>query len=459
MCGINVSFIGPEHVGLMNRSIMHRGMRSHVWHDDHVALGHVRLPIQGLDPKYDMPYHYKNWVVCFVGEIYNHPKITQHHHESDVEVLAQAWDNYGPEAFQYFDGMWSVVIYDKVNHTLHLLIDQLAKKPMYYRDTPLCMSSEIKALTFHPYVPDPYYYGAVGKWGYCPRDHVFDYNITKMKSGMHNKIDTVTGGFSSTQYIRLDRRQSPLVETIREAVHNRLISDIPIAVLCSGGLDSSIVLHHVLEVTEDITVFHVENEDDTLDHLNIPSSVKVIDVTLEDVDTMEAMFWNEGPVDLGSMLPQLAIARAIGDHGFHVAISGDGADEVFGGYRRTQWYDSQFTDIFDELQYYHLPRLDKLMMSQTIELRCPFLAPRVIEAGFGMDYPDRINKCGLREAYRGLLSDQIIEGRKIPLKTHALKKDPEQYRYDLLEMFQAGVVPRYYLTEESQAVRRMVEKL
>jgi hypothetical protein len=116
-------------------------------------------------------------------------------------------------------------------------------------------------------------------------------------------------------------------------------------------------------------------------------------------------------------------------------MTGDGADEVFGGYRRASEYDSQWSDVFCELPYYHLPRLDRVMMRETIELRSPFLAPAVVAHGLSLPRELRTQKQALKRAFKGLVPDRIINRPKHPLKTEAVKTGGIGYRQQLVEAF------------------------
>ena len=98
-------------------------------------------------------------------------------------------------------------------------------------------------------------------------------------------------------------------------------------------------------------------------------------------------------------------------------LTGDGADELFGGYRRSQDYDSQMSDVFLELPYYHLPKLDRVMMHSTTEVRSPFLAPYMVKFAMSLPYSERINKKHLKEAVSRFIPEEIINRKKVPLKT------------------------------------------
>jgi asparagine synthase (glutamine-hydrolysing) len=135
------------------------------------------------------------------------------------------------------------------------------------------------------------------------------------------------------------------------------------------------------------------------------------------------------------MIPQLALSIAIKEQGINVALSGDGADEIFGGYKRSMEYDSQYSDIFEELVFYHLPRLDKLMMAHTVELRSPFMSKPIIEFGLGLPYKYRINKHFLKEAFVDMIPTYIIGRKKLPLRTPFMGQDKKRWQKICIDTF------------------------
>jgi hypothetical protein len=109
--------------------------------------------------------------------------------------------------------------------------------------------------------------------------------------------------------------------------------------------------------------------------------------------------WNESPIDLGSVIPQFHLFEAVKKFsGYRFVLSGDGADELFGGYKRIHEFDSQKSDIFDELSYYHLPRLDKMSMAHTLELRSPFLNLDIVRFALHLPLQWRKDKQILKRA-------------------------------------------------------------
>jgi asparagine synthase (glutamine-hydrolysing) len=149
--------------------------------------------------------------------------------------------------------------------------------------------------------------------------------------------------------------------------------------------------------------------------------------------------WNESPIDLGSVVPQYLLFDAIKKGtDTRIVLSGDGADEMFGGYRRIDEYDSQGSDIFHELTYYHLPRLDKMSMAHTLELRNPFLNLELVQLATALPMELRKHKTVLKKAFKGLVPDSVIERKKHPLKNEKIVKDPMEYRIEAIERFKSG---------------------
>ena len=152
---------------------------------------------------------------------------------------------------------------------------------------------------------------------------------------------------------------------------------------------------------------------------------------------MEKKFESMGsPMDLGSVGPQIGLAEQLKVDNIHVALSGDGADEFFGGYKRNLYSDYRWFDIFVELVNYHHPRLDSAMLGNTIELRNPLSALPLLNFVMTMPYEERMNKSWLRaKALEMGLPAKICMTEKIPLKTADIKEDPLQVREQSVERF------------------------
>lgn len=449
MCGLNVVLRDPSLSELtqMALDMQHRGTGPHrVGKYGSTGFAHVRLPIVGLDDEFSSPFEYGGWVFLFVGEIVNFREIGPEA-RCDIEVLARLWVDHGPECVWLLDGFWSFAAFNKNDPgRVYVVTDFLAKKPLYFRRDRLAISSEILPLTrLGPCHLDQTYMSSVRKWGYHPGDRTWCEQVRKIPAGTLMVLDDQDGlavwdtEFDQIQPL-LGATSMDLAGAIKTAVERRVTaSDVPIGLLLSGGLDSSIIYKLASGVRGDITLYHVENDEAKyVDMLNPVEDVVKIALPPVHLDTV--LRANEGPVDLGSMMAQYALGQAIDER---VVLSGDGADELFGGYRRAFQYDSQRSDVFEELVYYHLPRLDKLMMRGTIELRSPFLARNVVRMALALPRRDRTGKAWLKYVFEGLVPNTIINRPKIPLRSEVYADNPEAWRHKLADRWEEIATMEY----------------
>jgi asparagine synthase (glutamine-hydrolysing) len=226
-----------------------------------------------------------------------------------------------------------------------------------------------------------------------------------------------------------------------ESVQNRLVSrNYPISILVSGGLDSAIIAGILKEMNANVTWFSIENGEtpfvnDLSSHLSTP--VNFLDYSMDsDKNALIYAKWNESPIDLGSVIPQYHLFEAIKKNtDYRIVISGDGSDELFGGYSRIHEYDSQRSDIFEELSFYHLPRLDKMSMAHTLELRSPFLNLDIVRFAMHLPLEWRKDKKILKDTFGPLLPASIVDRKKEALKNPEIKQDKIAYRYKAVDLF------------------------
>jgi asparagine synthase (glutamine-hydrolysing) len=146
--------------------------------------------------------------------------------------------------------------------------------------------------------------------------------------------------------------------------------------------------------------------------------------------------WNESPIDLGSVIPQYHLFESIRKNtDYRIVISGDGSDELFGGYSRIHEYDSQKSDIFQELSFYHLPRLDKMSMAHTLELRSPFLNNDIIRFAMHLPLEWRTDKKILKDTFGPMLPDSVVNRKKEALKNPEIKENKLAYRQKAVGLF------------------------
>lgn len=438
MCGINVATGWYyDKVDRMNEATKHRGVSQAVYSNGEqaIGIGHVRLPIQGLGRVGDQPIFIGDHVFAFVGEFLNY-KEKEPMAKTDGPTAARAYLEEGPIGLSRFDGFWSMVHFDKERGVLRVIQDPIGKKPTYFHVSGegLIISSELKGLmAVHEFEDDELNLSATLKFGYCPDNTTPLKSVRRIPGGCVLEYSIRDNSICIWPYVLIEPEAGNLRELMTTAVRNRLVSDVPVSLLLSGGLDSTIVYQLTKELTTDFTVFHVDNEEaEYLNYLDFPSSVKVIPVSLDNpTDLGTILRANEGPSDMGSVIPQYELAKAIRRHGLDVAISGDGADELFGGYKRASEYDSQYSDIFHELPSYHLPRLDKLMMAHTIELRCPFLSIPVIQHAMTIPHRHRTCKQVLKEVFADIVPKAIRDRVKEPLRHSEARKSKADWRNTL----------------------------
>lgn len=455
MCGINLSY-GKENIIRMNQLLGHRGIRAkYVELKDDFYIGHVRLPIQGVNQRWDQPLEGAGITGALVGEVLNFHEFG-YSNENDLPTIMGEFIRRGRDAFWDFDGFWAVVIYNQLTDNIHIYTDYLAKKPLYMRRDPFAVSSEIKALVpLGPTTFDRLYFASVSKWGYCPDTLTPFKEIWKIPEGTEvtYNIKENTIGFDTYMTMK-PKAEDPLSTLLENSVKNRAVSDVPISILMSGGLDSTIIYYLLREYIDELTIFHIDNEERYyLNQIDFREKDKIIPISLpdeppEDQELRQILFMNDGPVDLGSMIQQYYLSREIKKHGIRVCLSGDGADELFGGYRRAKVYDSQYSDIFHELVYYHLPRLDKMMMAHTVELRCPFLARPIIEWSMGLPWKLRTEKQLLKKWFGHLIPEKILNRKKKALKHSQVIKNKNAWRYRLIDIYKdlykwKGVIDEY----------------
>jgi asparagine synthase (glutamine-hydrolysing) len=462
MCGILLTLDGSD--SSLN-SIQHRGIEKTVIEKDGVFLCHHRLPIQTLDgDEWNQPREISKGIyLMFNGEIFNYDRSK---FSSDIEYLCSLFSVYRGGSFEMFcamflphvqtwDGFWSIVIYDSNTGDVICFTDPLGKKLLYYSEKGE-ISSEIKSLAYSQSPIDWAFISKVRKWGYNTDDRTPYSDVKRFLPNTIYFYNLQSPDFKTTfkEYYRIWNHPIPalmgksyedhmewLWRKMFESVKNRLLSkDYPISLLVSGGLDSSIIAAILEGTGSDVTWYSIENgESEYVKILEERFNKKVKFLSYEMGDDLNReiyQYWNETPIDLGSVIPQYHLFKTIKENSQHrIVLSGDGADELFGGYSRIHEYDSQSSDIFDELTFYHLPRLDKMSMAHTLELRNPFLNLEIVNFALHLPLEWRKDKKILKDTFGPLLPDEIVNRKKAPLKNPGIKEDKISYRYKAVDLF------------------------
>jgi asparagine synthase (glutamine-hydrolysing) len=336
-----------------------------------VGLGHRRLSIIDLSAAGRMPMSNETgdvWAV-FNGEIYNFAELRRElesrghrfRSQTDSEVVIHGYEEWGTACFARLEGMFALAIWDRRQRRLVLARDITGEKPLYYvhrAGTVLAFGSTVRALLAWPFVNrdiDAEALRLYAEFGFVPAPRCIVQGLSKLEPAtfavFSESGDPVIEKYWSFEEATSKRRDDltlesavdSLHELLRDAVRSRLVSDVPLGAFLSGGVDSSLVVALMAEVSpQTVRTFTIGFRDPQFDeshyahrvakHLGVENTTMVLgaDEVLRELDAVTNAF--DEPMADYSVLPSLAVARLARRH-VTVALTGDGADEVFGGYR------------------------------------------------------------------------------------------------------------------------------
>jgi asparagine synthase (glutamine-hydrolysing) len=378
MCGIAGIFYAtadtpppPHHIKAMTDAIAHRGPDGEGFYlAPGIALGHRRLaiidPIGGAQPMYNED---RSIAIVFNGEIYNFETLRDDlaaaghifTNRCDTEAIIHAWEQYGPACVDHLTGMFAFALWDQRRKTLFCARDRLGKKPFYYTwiNGNFAFASEIAALatlpgftaSIRPEAVDSFF-----TYGYVPEPGTIFENLEKLPAASTLTIDRALSTPRIARYWQPRPAVAPLTEAeaapelrqrFRTAVAQRLVSDVPLGAFLSGGVDSSAVVAAAatLRTTQldTFTIGFEGAEDETPYAHQVADLYRTRHHTERAAATdmiagarLQAKIFGE-PFGDSSSVPTLTVCRLARRHAT-VALSGDGGDEVFGGYRRHHWH-------------------------------------------------------------------------------------------------------------------------
>ncbi len=376
MCGIAGLFhietakpVDPARVRMMTDAQLHRGPDgSGVWTAQGVGLGHRRLSIIDLGGG-AQPMHSDDGAisVTYNGEIYNFAEVRAEleakgavfRTHSDTEVILHGWRAWGPDMLSWFNGMFALALYDAGRAALFLARDRLGVKPLHYvalADGSVAFASELKGLLANPAVrrePSPQAIEDYFALGYVPDDACFVAGVKKLQAGHFLLLERGKPLPAPRQWWDVDfsKRasgsqadlESAMLEHLRQGVRSRMVADVPLGAFLSGGVDSSSVVALMAEASRSAVQtcsigFDSAAHDETryadaiakrfaTDHRKRtvdPDDFSAIDVLTQAFDE---------PFADASALPTWRVCQ-LARETVTVALSGDGADEIFAGYRR-----------------------------------------------------------------------------------------------------------------------------
>jgi len=374
MCGIiGISSIIPiekrDWLVLGRDSMRHRGPdgKGIFWSTDgRVGLGHRRLSILDLTEGGHQPMSTLDGQIAIVfnGEIYNHSELRQKLRKtghvfqstSDTEVILKAYKEWGRDCVKHLHGMFAFAIYDHAQANVFLARDRAGEKPLFYNISKgeLRFASELKALTSDPNFSkcvDRRAFDCYLSMGYIPGDLCILEGVNKLPAAHTLNFNLKDGSFKILRYWDLpdltsvDYCQDDLLDELENlleaSVRRQLVADVPVGLLLSGGVDSSLITALAARSESKIKTFTVGfsgNKDyDESAHAQLIAQHFDTDHTLleagdvkPEIMSLLARQYDEPIVD-SSMIPTFLVSQQIGKH-CKVALGGDGGDELFGGY-------------------------------------------------------------------------------------------------------------------------------
>ena len=376
MCGITGIFdtrgmraVNAAVLQRMNDSQQHRGPDEGSVHiEPGVGFGHRRLSIidiaTGQQPLFNED---GSVVVVFNGEIYNYQDLIpelqaaghRFHTKSDTEVIVHAWEQWGEDCVKRFRGMFAFVLWDRNRQTLFMARDRLGVKPLYYAlldDGTLLFGSELKSLLAHgglkrdidPLAVEEYFalgYVAEPRCIFRQARKLPPAHMLSIRRGqpMADPKEYWDVHFTLGNPSSVEDACAELVEQLRESVQLRLMSEVPLGAFLSGGVDSSAVVAAMARLSAGpVNTCSIAFDDPQFNESQFAQMVatryrtnhRVETVRSDDFDLIDtlARLYDEPYAD-SSAIPTYRVCQLARKH-VTVALSGDGGDESFGGYRR-----------------------------------------------------------------------------------------------------------------------------
>ncbi len=374
MCGINGIFSTSgvpkikERIEKMNEAIHHRGpdAQNSFVDNEKVGLGHVRLSIIDVQERSNQPMltRSKSWGIIFNGEIYNYQELKEELTydfitDSDTEVILAAVEEKGVDWFlKKANGMFAMALYNLTEKKLFLIRDRMGIKPLYYfmNEEQLIFSSEIKGILSSGLIEASFNEAAVDEYlanRYVRSPYTFFENVFQIPPGTYLSIDedcnyemkeywTIPEDFNVSEDYDEEAIAKKFEEQLVKAIKYRLIADVPLGAYLSGGVDSSLITA--------VTALHKEEKVNTytigFDELNEFNYSKLIaelyntdhhQIRLKKDDYIgnweKLIKFKDAPLGVPNEIPLAVMSDKLKEK-ITVVLSGEGADELMGGYGR-----------------------------------------------------------------------------------------------------------------------------
>ena len=463
MCGIIGGnwFTSEKQTKSHLKKIIHRGRDASIVDEiDGVFVGHNRLSIQDLSSTANQPMWNGDKTVCIVynGELWDSnytnelkDKITiPFKTKSDTEIILNAYCEFGTDSFKDLDGMFSFAIVDIKLNKVFVVRDYVGELPLWYaidNDGKLVFCSEKKGL---------------------PLSELYEKQVKAIYPGTFLEYDYKTLEHQTTTYYKLpteiinDDRET-IVTNIRtmleEAVKVKMVSDVPICTILSGGIDSVITTYILSRIKPDIEAFVVsmgdgDTKNDDIKYARIAAKefgVKLHEIILTEKDVEDAVNETLYVIEqsrwqnVGSAIAQIALSKKINELGFKVVFSGDLSDEIWGSYGHIQayhWrpddYDKARRKLVEDVHKTNfLTTNQSIMWGGTVEVRTPYSWRPFVE--YTLNIPPLYQKEGghmkplLRAAFKGEISDELLYRPKVYFAKGCRTGDMMEAKKDILK--------------------------
>ena len=380
MCGIVGVFdyrnsrgaVREEQIVRMRETLHHRGPDAEgVWisEDGRVGLGHRRLSIVDISGGAQPMIGDRGEVLVFNGEIYDYPRLRRTLEQEgvtfrtncDTEVILALYAKYGKACIEHLTGMFAFALWDPNTEELFFARDRVGEKPFHWADVDgvMIFGSEIKAVLAHPLVTPAVNESQVGPYLtnlVTTAPQTLFAGISKLAPGVMGVCDA--NGVRTRKYWDLlsprswsDTTLDEAVTTVRSmldrSVHDRLLSDVPIGVLLSGGLDSTVLVALLREQAEGLATFSVGYDEHTqfderaearrvAQHFRTDHHEVVVTEQTMLAGLPAIIHHQDEPLSDPVVLPQHFVCGLAREHGVKVVLCGEGSDELFWGYTRYQ---------------------------------------------------------------------------------------------------------------------------
>ena len=443
MCGIIGGnwFTSSKQAHTQLQKIIHRGRNASIVDEiDSVFVGHNRLSIQDLSSAANQPMWNEDKTVCIVynGELWDSIETselkkslkTKFITKSDTEIILNAYCELGTKSFELLDGMFSFCIVDSKINKIFVVRDYVGELPLWYaidNDGKLVFCSEKKGL---------------------PISELYEKQVKAVYPGTYIEYNYKTLEHQTITYYKLPNQiinddRETIVKNIRvlleEAVKVKMVSDVPICTILSGGIDSVITTYILSKINPNIEAFVVsmgdgDTKNDDIKYARIAAKefgVKLHEIILTEDDVINAIPETLYVIEqarwqnLGSAIAQVALGKKINELGFKVVFSGDLSDEIWGSYGHIQAFHYKPEDydkarrklVQDVHKTNFLTTNQSIMWGGTVEVRTPYSWRPFVE--YGLNIPPLYQKENghmkplLRAAFKGEISDELLFRPKV----------------------------------------------